>query len=248
MKDRVVIVTGSSRGIGRGVALNLAREGAKIVVNYVSRKEKADEVVEEIESFGGQAIALQADVADKAQVDAMVAKTAEVFGRIDVLVNNAGVVVFKEFFDFTEEDWDYTINTNTKGLFLCGQAVAREMQKTGGGNIVGVASISGEKVTATTQTAYCASKGGYHMLIKCMAVALAPFHIRVNAILPGGIPTDQNVKFLQVPEIREFFTSRTPLGRLGTPDDVAGGIKYFVSDEATWVTGALLVMDGGYIL
>ncbi len=241
-------MTGSSRGIGRGVALNLAGEGARVVVNYVNRKDKAEEVVEEIKSLGGESIACQADVSNKEQVDAMMAEAVKTFGRIDVLVNNAGIVVFKEFFDFTEEDWDYTTNTNVKGVFLCSQAAARQMMKTGGGNIVGVASISGEKVTATTQTAYCASKGGYHMLIKCMAVALAPHKIRVNAVLPGGIPTDQNIEFLQVPEILEFFVNHTPLGRVGTPDDVAGAVKYFASDEASWVTGALLVMDGGYIL
>ncbi len=248
MESQVVLVTGSSRGIGRGIANDLAKEGAKIAVNYVHQEDKAREIVEEIEAAGGQAIACQANVSDKEQVDAMVVKIVEAFGRIDLLVNNAGVVVFKEFFDFTEEDWDYTCDTNVKGVFLTSQAVAREMVKTGGGNIVGVASISGKKVTSHTQTAYCASKGGYHMLIKCMAVALAPYKIRVNAVLPGGIPTDQNIEFLQVPDIRDYFVGRTPVGRLGTPEDVSGAIKYFVSEEAGWVTGSLLVMDGGYIL
>lgn len=249
LKDKVFLVTGGSRGIGRGVVLEMAKEGAVVAVNYVQAKDKADEVVAEIRKLGGRALAVQADVRVKRDVDAMVASVVREFGAIDVLVNNAGVVVFKEFFDFTEEDWDYTFDINCKGIFLTSQAVARHMKERGtGGNIVNVASISGEQLTSLLQLAYCASKAANHMLVKGMAVALAPYKIRVNAVLPGGIPTDQNTQFLQVPEIREKFIQATPVKRLGTPQDVAGAIKYFVSDAASWVTGSLLVMDGGYTL
>ncbi|MAE06846.1 MAG: hypothetical protein CMH76_10980 [Nitrospinae bacterium] len=248
MKGRVALVTGSSRGIGRGVAIALAQEGARVAVNYVNREDSALEVVERIQSLGSEGIACQANVAEKEQVDAMVVKTVEAFGRIDLLVNNAGIVVFKDYFDFSAEDWDYTCKTNVRGLFLACQAVAREMRKTGGGNIVGVASIAGERVTARSQIAYCASKAGYHALIRYMAVALAPYGIRVNAVLPGGVPTDQNAQFLSDPGALAFFSRIVPLGRLGIPEDVAGAVKYFASKEAGWVTGSLLVMDGGYIL
>jgi len=248
LEGKVALVSGSSRGIGRGVAMELAREGASVAVNYLHREDSAREVIERIEALGSRGIACQANVSEKEQVDEMVARTVEAFGRIDIFVNNAGVVVFKEFYDFTEADWDFTCDTNVKGLFLCCQAVAREMRKTGGGNIVGVASIAGEKVTARSQIAYCASKAGYHALIRYMAVALAPYGIRVNAVLPGGIPTDQNEQFLTDPETLDYFSRIVPAGRLGTPADVAAAIKYFISGEASWATGALLTLDGGYTL
>lgn len=247
LKDQIALVTGGSRGIGRGIALGLAREGARVAVNYTAHAKAAREVVDEIATMGGEAFAVRADVSKRKDVEDMVRAVVAKWGRIDLCVSNAGVIVFKDYFATTEKDWDWTHSVNLKGAFLVGQAAARQMKRQGGGNIIFINSEAGIKPNPII-TAYNASKGGQLMLMKSMALALAPYKIRVNAVLPGGIPTDQNIQFLQVPEIREKFIQATPVKRLGTPQDVAGAIKYFVSDAASWVTGSLLVMDGGYTL
>jgi NAD(P)-dependent dehydrogenase (short-subunit alcohol dehydrogenase family) len=248
LKDKVCIVTGGSRGIGRAIALGMAREGAKVVVNYVSNQAAADEVVDMIRKEGGEAMAVKAHVASKADVEAMVKAVVEKYGRIDVLVNNAGVAAFIYFFETTEQDWDWHQNTNCKGIFITSQAVAREMVKTGGGRIVNVTSISGEKATNPLQVAYCTSKGGANMLTKIMALALAPYNINVNAVLPGTIETDINRDVLAQPGAKESICEATPLKCLGQPGDVAGATILLASDEAKWITGASITVDGGFML
>jgi len=248
LNGKRAIVTGGSRGIGRGIALALAKEGARVTVNYTANEDAAREVVEKITAAGGQAIAVQADVSNKAQVDTMVAEVERRFGGIDVLVNNAGVCRFLDFFQTTEAEWDFHQNINCKGIFLCSQAVARVMRNQGGGRIVNVTSISGEKATNARQVAYCASKGGANMLTQVMAVALAPYSITVNAVLPGTIETDINRDILAQPGATEAIIEATPLKSLGLPKHIAEAVIYFASDQSGWTTGALLPVDGGFML
>ena len=243
-----IIVTGGSRGIGRGIALTMAKEGAKVAINYTANEAAAVEVTEKITSIGGTAISVQADVANKAQVDVMVAGVERAFGGIDVLVNNAGVCHFLDFFQTTEAEWDFHQDINCKGIFLCSQSAARVMRIQGGGRIVNVTSISGEKATNAKQVAYCTSKGAANMLTQVMAVALAPYKITVNAVLPGTIKTDINREVLAQEGAEAAIVGATPLKSLGLPDHVAQAVVYFASDESAWTTGALLPVDGGFML
>lgn len=247
LEGKVALVTGGSRGIGRAICIEYAREGAKVAVNYASNAEAAEETVERITSEGGEAFAVRADVADKAQVDAMVKTVVDRFGRIDTLVNNAGVAPFVDFFDCDEATWDRTMAVNCKGIFLVSQAVARHMKQQGGGHIVNVTSISGVKATNPLQVPYCTSKGGANMLTKVMAVALAPYNITVNAILPGTIETDINRDILNQEGVREGIVQATPLRSLGLPEHIAHAAVLLGSDESNWTTGSLLVVDGGFI-
>lgn len=248
LEGKVAIVTGGSRGIGKAIAVEMAREGAKVAVNYVSNETAANETVDAIRAHGGQAMAAKAHVASKTEVDAMVKAVVDHFGRIDVLVNNAGVCRFLDFFETTEEDWDWHQDINCKGVFLTSQACAREMRKTGGGRIVNVTSISGEKATNPRQVAYCTSKGGANMLTKVLALALAPYSITVNAVLPGTIETDINRDILAQPGARDDICESTPLKSLGEPEHIAHAVILLASDESEWTTGAELVVDGGFML
>ncbi|MCL5942191.1 MAG: glucose 1-dehydrogenase [Actinobacteria bacterium] len=248
LKGKRTIVTGGSRGIGRGIAIAMAREGAHVAINFTANEDAAREVVERIRADDGEAVAVQADVTDKVQVDAMVAAIERVLGGIDVLVNNAGVCHFLDFFETTEAEWNFHQNVNCKGIFLCSQAAARAMKARGGGRIINVTSISGEKATSPRQVAYCASKGGANMLTQVMAVALAPYNITVNAVLPGTIETDINRDILAQPGATEEIVGATPLRTLGLPQHIAEAVIYFASDESGWTTGALLPVDGGFVL
>jgi len=248
LKGKRCIVTGGSRGIGRGIALAMAKEGAKVAINYTANEAAAREVVDAIKAQGGEALMIKANVAKKAEVDAMVAEVLQAWGGIDVLVNNAGVCHFLDFFEVTEEEWDFHQEINCKGIFLASQAAARVMRDQGGGRIVNVTSISGEKATNPKQVPYCASKGGANMLTKVMAVALAPYKITVNAVLPGTIKTDINRDILESGGTEEAICEATPLGCLGQPEHIAEAVIYFASDEAAWTTGALLPVDGGFML
>ena len=247
LAGKVALVTGGSRGIGRAVCVEYAREGATVAVNYASNSAAAEDTVGRITSEGGEAFAVQADVSDKAQVDAMVGSVIDRCGRIDTLVNNAGVGPFIDFFECDEETWDRTQAINCKGIFLVSQAVARHMRGHGGGHIVNVTSISGLKATNPLQVPYCTSKGGANMLTKIMAVALAPYNITVNAILPGTIETDINRAILNEEGVREGIIDVTPLRALGLPEQIAHAAVLLGSDESNWTTGSLLVVDGGFI-
>jgi len=247
LKDKVALITGGSRGIGRAICLALAQEGATIAVNYVTHYKAAENVVEEIIGKSGEAIAIKADTSKKKEVENMIETVINKFGRINILINNAGVGPFVKFFDITEELWDWTQNINTKGIFLVSQAVAREMKKIGGGKIINVTSISGEKVISELQVPYCVSKAGANMLTKAMAVALAPYKINVNAVLPGTIATDMNRESLADKKTRGTIINQTPLKSIGKPEDVAGAVILFASKEANWITGAFLIVDGGFM-
>ena len=239
LTGRVCIVTGGSQGIGEACVRRFAREDALVVV--------AD-----IDDAKGQALAtelrasyLHCDVGDKMQVDAMVQHTLALHGRIDVLVNNAGIFKAADFLDVTEADFDAVLRVNLKGAFLVGQAVAREMAKTGGGSIVNMSSVNG--VLAIPNIAsYNVSKGGINQLTRVMALALAEKGIRVNAVAPGTIATELAAKAVLTSEQAEQkIMSRTPLKRLGAPAEVADVVAFLASEAASYMTGEIVVVDGG---
>ena len=235
---KVALITGAPKRIGRSVALRLASEGADVIVNYRGSKPEADEVVAQIVAMGRRATAIQADVAKKDQVDAMFAAVENEFGRLDILVNNAGMFFSAKFEELTEEQWDRIMGTNLKAQYLCSQAAAPMLRRSGGGRIVNFASLGG-LLAWPNYTHYCVSKAGVIMLTRCLSRALAP-EITVNAIAPGTIsfPGD-------APEIAEDFIRRAPLKRTGTPKDIEDAVVYLV--QAAFVTGQVMVVDGGRV-
>ena len=241
---RVVLITGASRGIGAAMAHGFARDGAtNIVVNHLNDDEQAARTIDQL--TGADAIAIDADVSDSAQVKSMIEHVMKVYGQIDVLVCNAGICPFYDFLDISEAIWDRTLDVNLKGVFLVAQAVARYMVERGaGGRIIATSSIS-SMVGGKEQAHYCASKAGINLLIKSMALSLAPHGITCNAILPGTVETDLNSDVLQTPGMREKLAAGTPVGRLGQPDDLVSAALYLASPAASWTTGTLLVVDGG---
>jgi NAD(P)-dependent dehydrogenase (short-subunit alcohol dehydrogenase family) len=234
-----VIVTGAARGIGAACARRFAREGAKVVLADVLDTEGQAQAQE----LGG--LYVRCDVGDKPQVDALVARTLEAHGRIDILVNNAGIFRAADFLDVTEEDFDAVLRVNVKGSFLLGQAAAREMAGTGGGNIVNMSSVNG--VLAIPNIAsYNVSKGGINQLTRVMALALADNNIRVNAVAPGTIATELAAKaVLTSEEARQKIMMRTPMKRLGEPEEIAEVVAWLASDGASYITGEIVTVDGG---
>ncbi|MGH2533616.1 MAG: SDR family NAD(P)-dependent oxidoreductase [Thermomicrobiales bacterium] len=240
-EGKVAIVTGGARGIGRGIALEMAGEGAAVVVNHVRAEESAHEVVAEITQRGGSAAAVRADVGRRGDAEALVAAAVARFGQLDVLVNNAGICAYRSFWEITDEIWNETIRTNLYGAFVTSQAAATVMRDQGGGAIVHVSSVS-SYIGGPDMVHYCATKGGVNAMTAAMAVALGEHHIRVNAVLPGGVPTDINRHLW---EHRPWTNPGLPVNRPGRPWDIARAVCYLASDDAAWVTGALLPVDGG---
>lgn len=244
LKDKVAIVTGAARGIGRAIAVRFAQEGARVAIVDVREKE-GRETVRLIEEAGGEALFVPTDVSDSQQVQAMVDQVVQRWGTIDILVNDAGICPFEEFLEMPEALWDQVLDVNLKGYFLVSQAVARVMVEQGvKGRIIAVSSISSE-FGGSQQAHYCASKAGINLLVKSMAISLGPYGITCNAVLPGTVETDINREALADPAVREYWSKRAPLGRLGQPEDIAGPVLFFASDDAAWCTGAMLVVDGG---
>lgn len=235
----VALVTGAAKRIGRSVALRLASEGADVIVNYRSSKSEADEVVAQIAAMGRRAAAVQADVAKRAEVAAMFAAVEKEFGRLDILVNNAGMFFPAKFEELTEEQWDRILNTNLKSQFLCSQAAAPMLRRSGRGRIINFASLGG-LLAWPAYTHYCVSKAGVIMLTRCLARALAP-EITVNAIAPGTIsfPGD-------APDLSEDYIRRAPLQRTGTAKDIDDAAVYLA--QSAFVTGQVIVVDGGRTL
>ena len=239
LSGRVCIVTGGAQGIGEACARRFTREKAPVVIADVD-----DQRGQALASELG-ALYLHCDVGDKAQVDAMVAKTLAEHGRIDVLVNNAGIFKAADFLDVTEADFDAVLRVNLKGAFLVGQAVAREMAKAGRGSIVNMSSVN-SVLTIPTLSSYNVSKGGMNQLTRVMALALADKGIRVNAVAPGTIATELAAKaVLTSDEAKARILSRTPMKRLGQPSEIADIVAYLASDAASYVTGEIVVVDGG---
>ena len=243
-EGKTVIVTGAGRGIGEAYALGFAREQANVVVVDVVVS-RAESTAKEVEEAGGKSLVQAMDVSKKKDVDAMAEKTVERFGRIDALVNNAGVLFQEPFLTSTEEQYYKIYDVNVKGLFLCAQAVARQMIKQKKGKIINVSSIAAI-VGQANLSLYSSSKGAILSLTRAMALELAPHNIQVNAILPGTTETPMAADALANPETRAQLTSGIPLGRLGKPEDHVGAVLYFASEESNWCTGQTLIVDGGY--
>jgi len=243
LDGKVAIVTGASRGIGRAIAERFAAEGARVVVNAVSRMANAREVVDAINAQGGEAMAVQADVSRSPDVADLTAATLDRFGRIDILVNNAGVMVTQGVLETSVDDWDRTIDVNLKGPYLCSKAVAPIMIGQGRGTIINMSSNSGlYHPSAMRFTEYVVSKAGLNGLTKAMALALGP-QVTVNAICPGWIRTDM-VEVID-PAVQQRILDETALNRWGTPDDIAGAAVFLASADADFITGELLIVAGG---
>ena len=248
LKEKVAIITGARRGMGKSHALRLAKAGAKVVVSDIS-EEECQKVVDEIKKNRGEAMAVKCDVTKKGEVENMVKQVIGKWGRIDILVNNAGICQFKPFLEITEEEWDRTININLKGYFLCAQAAAKEMVKQKSGVIVNIASVAmGQQgVGMPNIVHYCASKGGIVGMTEALAVELAPFNIRVNAISPGAIETPMVDLLKTDPKTMEGTLARIPLHRMGKPEEVSNLVLFLVSDDSSYMTGSTVVIDGGWL-
>ena len=248
LKNKVAIITGARRGMGRTHALTLAKAGAKVVVSDISQ-EDCEKVVEEIKKDGGQAIAIKCDVSQKSEVEKMIKETIKKWGRVDILVNNAGICQFKPFLELSEEEWDRTINVNLKGYFLCAQATAKEMVKQKSGVIINIASIAMGQVGVgfPTLAHYCASKGGIVAMTQTLALELAPYNIRVNAVAPGMIDTPMIEPITSDKKTREATEAQVPLKRAGQPQEVSNLVLFLASDGSSYMTGSVVVVDGGWL-
>ncbi|MEK3645298.1 MULTISPECIES: 3-oxoacyl-[acyl-carrier-protein] reductase [unclassified Aeribacillus] len=245
LSGKTALVTGGSRGIGRAIAIDLAKNGADVAVNYSGNEEKANEVVEEIESLGRKAFAIRANVANADEVNSMVNEVIERFGRLDILVNNAGITKDNLLMRMKESEWDDVININLKGVFNCTKAVTRQMMKQRSGRIINIASIVGIAGNAG-QANYVAAKAGIIGLTKTTAKELAGRNITVNAVAPGFISTDMTD---QLPEqIRNEMLKQIPLGRFGEPNDIANMVTFIASDKSSYMTGQTLCLDGGMVM
>ena len=246
--QKIAIVTGGSRGIGRATALALAREGCKVIITYVKNKEKADEVVNAILDMKSRAIAIKCDVSIRTDVDALFKVAEEEFGRLHILVNNAAIDFGTKLLETTEEIWDKTIDVNLKGVFLCTQAAAKLMIPNRYGKIVNVSSNSGFGIAVWGETAYAASKAGVIQLTKTSAFELGEHGINVNCIAPGSVQTEMLKGNMSDQEYVEFLSARkkiTSLATIAEPEDIANVVLFFVSDDSRFITGKTLLVDGG---
>jgi NAD(P)-dependent dehydrogenase (short-subunit alcohol dehydrogenase family) len=242
LTGRVALVTGAGRGIGREIALELARAGADVAVNYYDEPERAEATAGDIRALGVQAMTVAADVGDAAAVQRMVEEVTTAFGSLDILVNNAGMQTWTPFLDVTETEWDLVIRTNLKGCFLCTQAAARAMSATSRGGVVVNIGSGCNKVPFPGLAAYTASKGGIEMLTKVTAVELGPRRIRVNCVAPGAVETERTR--LEVDDYAGTWGAVTPLGRVGQPEDVARTVRFLASDDSAFITGQTIWVDG----
>jgi 3-oxoacyl-[acyl-carrier protein] reductase len=242
LSGKVALVTGASKGVGRGIALALARHGATVVVNYNSDQAGARDTLTTIEAAGGRGLIAQASVASADQIDRLFEQITATYGRLDILVNNAGVQTWKALLDLTESDWDHVLDTNLKGTFLCTQRAAALMKAQGSGRILHIGSGC-NKVAFPHLVNYTASKGGIEQFTKVAAVELGKFGITVNCVAPGAIEVERTKE--EAGDYAGTWSAVTPLGRVGTPEDVARAVLFFTSDLADFVTGQTLYVDGG---
>jgi 3-oxoacyl-[acyl-carrier protein] reductase len=245
LEGKVALVTGASRGIGREIALELARQGANVAVNYAGSESKANQVVDEIKANGKEAFVIKCDVSNSDEVAAMVKETVDRFGKLDILVNNAGITKDNLLMRMKEEEWDDVININLKGVFLCTKAVTRQMMKQRVGRIINITSVVGVSGNPG-QANYVAAKSGVIGLTKTTAKELASRNITVNAIAPGFITTDMTDKLSD--EVKGEMLKQIPLARLGEPKDIAKMTAFLASDDASYITGQTLHINGGMVM
>lgn len=245
LSERVALVTGGSRGIGRAIAQELARRGAAVAVNYNSSPAAAEEVVTAITESGGRAHAIQANVSDLAQAQALIKETVDTYGRLDILVNNAGTTRDNLLMRMTEDDWDVVLDTNLKSAWNCSKSVIRTMMRQRSGRIINITSVSGIAGNEG-QTNYSASKAGMIGLTKALAREVASRTITVNAVAPGFVHTDLTSSLPA--EILERLDEHIPLGRWGTVEDIAYAVAFLASEEAGYITGQVLSVDGGLVM
>ena len=243
--DKVAIVTGAGRGIGKAIAIALAREGAKVIVNDVD-VQTAEKVAKEINSMDQQALAIQVDVSDSKEVNRMVQSVFEKFKQVDILVNNAAIIKRGSIEDLQEDDWDRVIDVNLKGTFNCMKAVVGIMKKQRYGKIVNISSIAGKIGDLASAPCYGASKAGMTCLAKSLARELAPYNINVNVVAPHAIETDMSKEWSE--EKRKNIIAGIPLGRMGEPEDIAEAVTFLVSDKAKFITGEVLDVNGGCLM
>ena len=245
LSGKTAFVTGASRGIGRAIALRLAADGAKVALNFASNSAKAEEVKSAIEAQGGEAMLLQGDVSNFAVVTELIKKVVDAWGRLDILVNNAGITRDNLLLKMSEDDFDKVIATNLKGVFNCTKAVTKLMMKQRGGRIVNLSSVVALKGNVS-QTNYAAAKAGIIGFTKSAARELAPRGVTVNAVAPGLIDTDMTAALSE--KVKEVMLQEIPAGRPGTPEDVANAVAFLVSDQAAYITGQVLSVDGGMVM
>ncbi|OIN94585.1 hypothetical protein AUJ38_02105 [bacterium CG1_02_42_9] len=251
LNGKKALVTGASRGIGKGIALCLAKAGADVVVNYRSKQEEAEEVVAEIKKMGRQAFSVQADVSQKEEVVRMMGEVTAKFGSLDILVNNAGVLGFSPLSEMTDEEWDRVLDVNLRGYFLVTREAVKVMlkEKGWGRRIINIASIASGQVGIgfANGSHYDASKGGIIAFSESIAAELAPQGINVNCIAPGLIDTDMVSGMMQDEKVKQGFLARIPRGRAGSPEDIGAAAVFLASEEADYVCGTVLYVDGGYL-
>jgi glucose 1-dehydrogenase len=245
LNGKVAIVTGGDTGIGKAISLAFAREGARLVINYIGDRKPADALVEEIEHFGGEAIAVSADVSKQEDADLLLRAATTAYEGVDVLVNNAGIEEKHPFIEMPFEAYRKIIDVNLTGTWLCSQAAAREMvRQKRGGRIINISSVH-EELAMPTNAAYCASKGGIRMFMRTLSVELACHGITVNNVAPGAVDTPMDAPLKRDPKQQDALLAEIPLGRMARPEEVAGVVLFLASDEAAYVTGATYFIDGG---
>lgn len=245
LDNKVAIITGSDSGIGRAIAIQFAKEGATVVVNYAHNQQKAEEVRQTIQQNNGRVLVIQADVGQYQQAMGLIHQTVEHFGRLDIMVNNAGMEIHNPFVDVTEEQFDRVVSIDLKGAFFCAQAAAREMiQRKTAGRIVNISSVH-EDLPMPRNVPYCCAKGGLRMLTRTIAVELAPYKITVNNIAPGAVETPIDADVEADPEKMAALLKEIPLNRMGQPGEIAKLALYLASDASAYVTGSTYIIDGG---
>ena len=245
LKDKVALVTGSSRGVGRAIALAYAREGASVVINYTANQAAGEEVIAAIKEMGEKAVLVKADVSKAADAEALVQKGIDEFGGIDILVNNAGLSRPAMLLKMTEDQWDQVVDIHLKGAFLCTQFAARHMKEQNKGKIINVTSVAGI-VGTVGQINYSAAKGGLLSFTKSAARELARYNVCVNVICLGIVATDMTEKIRTDEKLKEIYMNRILLKRFAEPDDISPAFVFLSSDESDYITGQLLCVDGGY--
>jgi enoyl-[acyl-carrier protein] reductase III len=244
MNEKVAVVTGSSRGIGKAIALRLAKEGYNIVVNYARSKEAALQTAREIEALGRKALVIKANVGKVEKIKEMFEQIDEVFGRVDVLINNAASGVLRPAMELEESHWDWTMDINSKALLFCAQEAAKRMEKVGGGKIVSISSLGSIRYLEN-YTAVGVSKAALESLTRYLAIELAPKNISVNAVSGGAVDTDALKHFPNREELLADAAAKTPAGRMVEPEDIVHAVMFLLSDEAQMIRGQTIIVDGG---